>query len=151
VWHVGSMSMEVIEAGPGGVSIAEIRVAISRSRRAVSGELHDAKLSESNDARRRRGAGGRPDANGSVIMIRTLGSQDADAHVKSAIELSSGRPGGADPSVKVARQNVWVKVYAEDPTDAIEGSRRVSDTVKKGPAPAYSPDVKINRAIAVPF
>ena len=84
----------------------------------------------------------------SVIVTRALGSEEEEVHVKSAIELTNARP---DPSCKVARANVWVKVYAEDLDDAIEGSRRVSDRVKKGPVPAYSPDVIINRAIVVPF
>jgi len=82
-----------------------------------------------------------------------LGSEEEEVHVKSAIELTNARTNGriTDPSCKVARANVWVKVYAEDLDDAIEGSRRVSDRVKKGPVPAYSPDVIINRAIVVPF
>jgi hypothetical protein len=45
----------------------------------------------------------------------------------------------------------WVKVYAEDLDDAIEGSRRVSDRAKKGPL-AYSPDEKLSctKALRLP-
>jgi hypothetical protein len=78
----------------------------------------------------------------SVIVTRALGSEEEEVHVKSAIELTNGRP---DPSCKVARANVWVKVYAEDLDDAIEGSRRVSDRAKKGPAPAFSPEGRIDK------
>ena len=42
---------------------------------------------------------------------------------------------------------MWTELFidAKDLDDAIEGSRRVSDRAKKGPAPAYSPEGKIDK------
>ena len=89
----------------------------------------------------------------SVVVTRALGSEEEEVHVKSAIELTNARTNGriTDPSCKVARANVWVKVYAEDLDDAIERSRRVSGRAKKGPL-AYSPDEKLSctKALRLP-